>query len=42
MKKVQIKTKTKNVVISPNLKKTRERINADGQVINPQTKQVIK
>jgi hypothetical protein len=42
MKKVQIQTNTKNVVISPNPQKTRERINADGQVINPQTKQAIK
>lgn len=30
-----------NVVISANLKKTRDRINLDGSVIDPRTKQVI-
>lgn len=31
-----------NTYISPNLKRTSERINTNGDVINPDTKQIIK
>jgi len=31
-----------NTIISPNIKKTSERIDPDGNVINPRTKQIIE
>ena len=31
-----------NVIISPNIKKERERIDTKGNVINPRTKEIIK
>lgn len=31
-----------NTIISPNIKKTSERIDPDGNVINPRTKQIVE
>lgn len=42
MKKVKTNKQKPSVVISPNLKRTRERVDANGNTIDPRTKEIIK